>query len=84
MERKLVTPQQEGHGSLIDPPSNSFAPVLDQIQSRAFWADSAPFKGPRIASELLKYNDTVRCVNLGKGVSGLRQKQLTQILIVSS
>ena len=68
------------------PPSNSLISVSDP--RRAFWADTVPFLGPRLASprallpELQRYKDTVRCAALGAEVPGHRQQQLTQTLIV--
>ena len=49
----------------VVPPSNSLVPVSDPW--RAFWADTTPFKGPRLAL----------CVASGTSeIHGYRQKQL--------
>ena len=66
------------------PLSNSLVSVSDP--RRAFWADTAPFSGPLlascVASGTTEVHQVVKCAGLGREVPGDRQKQLTQTLIV--
>ena len=64
-------------------PSNFLISVSDPW--RAFWADTAPFKGPRLMHCFRSYRNTRTLSGvqaLSAEVPGHRQKKLTQTLIV--